>query len=81
MGRTIPTLKEAIRIEEAKCKNFRRQLSAEEKVRLGKVFEYARKLGDAGTMFARLHTPDAVYMCSLPSLIEEWLLVAERRSR
>ncbi|MFQ5833945.1 MAG: hypothetical protein ACE5H4_14660 [Candidatus Thorarchaeota archaeon] len=70
MGRTIPTFRKAIRIEEAKWKNFRRQLTAEEKARLDKVFEYARKFGDAGTMFARPHTPDAVYMCALLGLME-----------
>ena len=49
MGRTIRTFREAVDIECAKWRNFRRQLKPDDRERLDKIIDYARMHADTGT--------------------------------
>ncbi len=65
MGRTIRTFREAVDIESAKWKTFRRQLKREDRERLDKIFDYARMHADSGTVISIPHKIDVVFMSVL----------------
>ncbi|TET07102.1 MAG: hypothetical protein E3J86_14110 [Candidatus Thorarchaeota archaeon] len=65
MGRTIRTFREAVDIESAKWKTFRRQLRPDDRERLDKIFDYARMHADSGTVISIPHKIDVVFMSVL----------------
>ena len=62
MGRTVRTLREAVDIESAKWKTFRRQLRSDDRERLDKIFNYARMHADSGTVTSIPHKIDVVFI-------------------
>jgi hypothetical protein len=48
MGRTVRTFRDAIRIEEARWKEFRRTLRPAQREVFDRIFDHARSLADAG---------------------------------
>ncbi len=67
MGRTIPTHRMAVDLTEKKFKDFRNTLRHFDRKRLDRIFDFARKLGDEGTM---VNVPNKVDMVLLSALIE-----------
>ena len=67
MGRTIPTHRMAVDMTEKKFKDFRRALRPLDRIRLDKIFDFARKHGDAGTM---VNIPNKVDVVLISALIE-----------
>jgi len=65
MGRTIRTFREAVDIESAKWKTFRRQLRPDDRERLDKIFDYVRMRADSGTVISIPHKIDVVFMSVL----------------
>jgi hypothetical protein len=67
VGRTVRTYRDAIRIEEARWKEFRRTLRPSQRERFDRIFDYARGFGDAGTMMV---TPRIIEVILLSSILE-----------
>ncbi len=67
MGRTVRTYRDAIRIEEARWKEFRRTLRPSQRERFDRIFDYARGFADAGTMMV---TPRIIEVILLSSILE-----------
>jgi len=65
MGRTIRTFREAVDIESAQWKTFRRQLKPDDRERLDKIFDYAWMHADSGTVISIPHKSDMVLMSVL----------------
>lgn len=65
LGRTIRTFREAVDIESAKWKTFRRQLKPDDRERLDKIFDHARMHADSGTVISIPHKIDVVFMSVL----------------
>ena len=68
MGRTIRTFREAVDIESAKWKTFRRQLNPDDRERLDKIFDYARMHANSGTVTSIPHKIDVVFMSVLTEM-------------
>ncbi|MFW9812557.1 MAG: hypothetical protein ACFFF9_08870 [Candidatus Thorarchaeota archaeon] len=67
MGRTVRTYRDAIRIEEARWKEFRRTLRQSQRERFDRIFDYARGFADAGTMMV---TPRIIEVIILSAILE-----------
>lgn len=67
MGRTVRTYRDAVRIEEARWKDFRRTLRPPQRARLDRIFDYARGFADAGTMMV---TPRIIEVILLSAILE-----------
>ena len=67
MGRTVRTYRDAIRIEEARWKEFRRTLRPSQQERFDRIFDYARGFADAGTMMV---TPRVIEVILLSAILE-----------
>lgn len=67
MGRTVRTYRDAIRIEEARWKEFRRTLRPSQRERFDRIFDYARGFADAGTMMV---TPRVIEVILLSAILE-----------
>ncbi|MHA2026222.1 MAG: hypothetical protein ACW98U_10005 [Candidatus Thorarchaeota archaeon] len=67
MGRTVRTYRDAIRIEEARWKEFRRTLRPSQRERFDRIFDYARGFADAGTMMV---TPRIIEVILLSAILE-----------
>ena len=67
MGRTVRTYRDAVRIEEARWKDFRRTLRPSQRERFDRIFDYARGFADAGTMMV---TPRIIEIILLSAIME-----------
>jgi hypothetical protein len=67
VGRTVRTYRDAIRIEEARWKEFRRTLRPSQRDRFDCIFDYARGFADAGTMMV---TPRVIEVILLSAILE-----------
>jgi hypothetical protein len=67
VGRTVRTYRDAIRIEEARWKEFRRTLRPSQRERFDRIFDYARGFADAGTMMV---TPRIIEVILLSAILE-----------
>ncbi|MFX1483345.1 MAG: hypothetical protein ACFFCP_09170 [Promethearchaeota archaeon] len=67
MGRTVRTYRDAVRIEEARWKEFRRTLRPPQRERFDQIFDYARGFADAGTMMV---TPRIIEVVLLSAMLE-----------
>ncbi len=67
MGRTVRTYRDAVRIEEARWKDFRRTLRPSQKDRFDRIFDCARGFADAGTMMV---TPRIIEVILLSAVLE-----------
>jgi len=67
MGRTVRTYRDAVRIEEARWKDFRRTLRPFQRERFDRIFDYARGYADAGTMMV---TPRIIEVILLSAILE-----------
>jgi hypothetical protein len=67
VGRTVRTYRDAIRIEEARWKEFRRTLRPSQRERFDRIFDYARGFADAGTMMV---TPRIIEVVLLSAILE-----------
>ena len=67
MGRTVRTYRDAIRIKEARWKEFRRTLRPSQRERFDRIFDYARGFADAGTMMV---TPRILEVILLSAILE-----------
>ncbi len=67
MGRTVRTYRDALRIEEARWKEFRRTLRPSQREQFDRIFDYARGFADAGTMMV---TPRIIEVVLLSAILE-----------
>ncbi len=67
VGRTVRTYRDAVRIEEARWKDFRRTLRPSQRDRFDRIFNYARGHADAGTMMV---TPRIIEVILLSAILE-----------
>jgi len=67
VGRTVRTYRDAVRIEEARWKDFRRTLRPSQKDRFDRIFDCARGFADAGTMMV---TPRIIEVILLSAVLE-----------
>ena len=67
VGRTVRTYRDAVRIEEARWKDFRRTLRPSQRDRFDRIFDYARGFADAGTMMV---TPRIIEVILLSAILE-----------
>ncbi|MFW9793248.1 MAG: hypothetical protein ACFFEE_03010 [Candidatus Thorarchaeota archaeon] len=78
MGRTVRTYRDAVRIEEARWKEFRRTLRPSQREQFDRIFDYARGVADAGTMMV---TPRIIEVILLSVLLEMLGEIDEIRGR
>ncbi|MFW9850216.1 MAG: hypothetical protein ACFFF4_13850 [Candidatus Thorarchaeota archaeon] len=71
MGRTARTFRNAVDIEEARWKPFRRTLKPSQRENLDRVFDYARSCADAGTMMATPRVTEVVLISSMIEMLQE----------
>ncbi len=71
LGRTVRTFRNAVDIEQARWKDFRRTLRASNRNHLDKIFDYARKCADAGTMMVTPRITEVVLISTLIELLDE----------
>ena len=71
MGRTVRTFRNAVDADEARWKDFKRTLRPREREHFGRIFDYARKCADAGTMIATPRITEVVVLSTLTELIGE----------
>ncbi len=71
VGRTVRTFRDAIDIEEAKWKPFRRTLKPAYRENLSKIFEYARSCVDAGTMISTPRITEVVLVATMIEMLQE----------
>lgn len=71
MGRTIRTFRDAIRIEEARWKEFRRTLRPAQREAFDKIFDHARSLADAGTMVPTPRITEVIFLSAILRIQEE----------
>ncbi|KXH70893.1 MAG: hypothetical protein AM326_12205 [Candidatus Thorarchaeota archaeon SMTZ-45] len=67
LGRTVRTYRDAVRIEEARWKDFRRTLRPSQRNRFDRIFDCARGFADAGTMMV---TPRIIEVILLSAVLE-----------
>jgi hypothetical protein len=78
MGRTVRTYRDAVRIEEARWKDFRRTLRQSQKERFDRIFDYARGFADAGTMMVTPRIIEVVLLSAILEMLRELDEVRER---
>lgn len=71
MGRTVRTFRDAIRIEEARWKEFRRTLRPAQREAFDKIFDHARSLADAGTMVPTPRITEVIFLSAILRIQEE----------
>ncbi|MDH4213209.1 MAG: hypothetical protein OEV85_04760 [Candidatus Thorarchaeota archaeon] len=71
MGRTVRTFRDAIRIEEARWKEFRRTLRPAQREVFDRIFNYARSLADAGTMVPTPRITEVIFLSAILRMQEE----------
>ena len=71
VGRTIRTFRDALEIEEERWKDFRRTLRPAKRELIDRVFEYARRSGDAGSMIVTPRITEVVFLSALMELLRE----------
>jgi hypothetical protein len=71
MGRTVRTFRDAIRIEEARWKEFRRTLRPAQREVFDKIFDHARSLADAGTMIPTPRITEVIFLSAILRIQEE----------
>ncbi len=71
MGRTARTFRNAVDIEEARWKPFRRTLKPTHRMSLDQVFDYARSCADAGTMMATPRVTEVVLISAIIEMLQE----------
>lgn len=71
MGRTVRTFRDAIRIEEARWREFRRTLRPTQRAVFDRIFDYARSLADAGTMIPTPRITDVIFLSAILRIQEE----------
>ncbi len=78
MGRTVRTFRDAIRIEEARWKDYRRTMRPSQREFLDRVFDHGRSLADAGTMIVTPRVMEVVLLSSMVEMIRELDEIKER---
>ena len=78
MGRTVRTFRDAIRIEEARWKDYRRTMRPSQREFLDRVFDHGRSLADAGTMIVTPRVMEVVLLSSMIETIRELEEIKER---
>jgi len=71
VGRTVRTFRNAVDADEARWKDFKRTLRPREREHFGRIFDYARKCADAGTMLATPRITEVIILSALTELIGE----------
>lgn len=71
MGRTVRTFRDAVNSEEMRWKDFRRTLRPAQREQFDRIFDYARKCADAGTMIATPRITEVVLIASLIEMLGE----------
>ena len=71
LGRTARTFRNAVDIEEAKWKPFKRTLKPPQRENLDRIFDYARSCADAGTMLATPRVTEVVLISSMIEMLQE----------
>jgi len=71
VGRTVRTFRDAIRIEEARWKEFRRTLRPAQREVFDKIFDHARSLADAGTMIPTPRITEVIFLSAILRIQEE----------
>jgi len=71
VGRTVRTFRDAIRIEEARWKEFRRTLRPAQREAFDKIFDHARSLADAGTMVPTPRITEVIFLSAILRIQEE----------
>ena len=71
MGRTARTFRNAVDIEEARWKPFKRTLKPPQRNSLDRIFDYARSCADAGTMLATPRVTEVVLISSMIEMLQE----------
>lgn len=78
MGRTVRTFRDAIRIEEARWKEFRRTLRPAQREVFDRIFDHARSLADAGTMIPTPRITEVILLSAVLRMQEEIDLIGKR---
>ncbi|MFW9956845.1 MAG: hypothetical protein ACFFCT_02130 [Candidatus Odinarchaeota archaeon] len=78
MGRTVRTFRDAIRIEEARWKEFRRTLRPAQREVFDRIFDYARSLADAGTMVPTPRITEVIFLSAILRMQEEIHSIGKR---
>ncbi|MFW9907752.1 MAG: hypothetical protein ACFFEF_04195 [Candidatus Thorarchaeota archaeon] len=71
MGRTARTFRNAVDVEEAKWKPFRRTLKPPQRENLDRIFDYARSCADAGTMMTTPRVTEVVLISTMIEMLQE----------
>ena len=71
MGRTVRTFRDAVRIEEARWKEFRRTLRPAQRAVFDRIFDHARSLADAGTMIPTPRITEVIFLSAVLRMQEE----------
>jgi hypothetical protein len=71
LGRTVRTFRNAVDSEQARWNDFRRTLRPHHRERLDRIFDYARKCGDAGTMIASARISEVVFISTMMEMLSE----------
>jgi len=71
LGRTAKTFRNAVDIEEAKWKPFKRTLKPPQRENLDRIFDYARTCADAGTMIATPRVTEVVLISTIIEMLQE----------
>lgn len=71
MGRTVRTFRDAIRIEEARWKEFRRTLRPAQREVFDRIFDHARSLADAGTMIPTPRITEVIFLSAILRMQED----------
>ena len=71
VGRTVRTFRDAVDIEEARWKQFKRTLRPSQKKYFERIFESAMKSADAGTMIVTPRIAEVVLFSAIMELLKE----------
>lgn len=71
LGRTARTFRNAVDVEEAKWKPFRRTLKPPQRENLDRIFDYARSCADAGTMMTTPRVTEVVLISTMIEMLQE----------
>jgi hypothetical protein len=71
VGRTVRTYRDAIRIEEARWKEFRRTLRPSQREQFDRIFDYARGFADAGTMMVTPRVSEVILLSAILEMLGE----------
>ncbi|MDF1540268.1 MAG: hypothetical protein P1Q69_15345 [Candidatus Thorarchaeota archaeon] len=71
MGRTARTFRNAVDIEEARWKPFKRTLKPPQRENFDRIFDYARTCADAGTMMTTPRVTEVVLISTIIEMLQE----------